>query len=261
MGLILCGHQRSGTTLLQSVCNSHPDVTVTMEMGSFLSLDTSYRDYARHMMKTWWTIKNQWRIHPKYRFLRGNLLANFALIRNYLRHLRRHANQTINASNVELGLRKTFRTPIVGDKWPDYLRLLNDSRSLDGQQILICYRHPLDVTSSTLQMARTRWKSQPWVSRLDTAEKVAQRWVRAMQMMERHESKVHAVRYEDLVKQPQTFSRHLGQWLGVDPNRFDVSSIQSKSVDSYRKRLTPEEIETVVQIAGPRMEQTGYCRP
>ena len=52
-------------------------------------------------------------------------------------------------------------------------------------------------------MSRTVWKSQPWVGLMDTAEKVAKRWVNAIQQMEIHQEKLYIIRYEDMISNPQ----------------------------------------------------------
>jgi hypothetical protein len=50
MALIISGHPRSGTTLLQQLCDDHPALGVTNELGNFTHLDRSYLAYARHLL-------------------------------------------------------------------------------------------------------------------------------------------------------------------------------------------------------------------
>jgi len=258
MGLILCGHQRSGTTLLQYLCTRHPDITVTMEFGSFLSLETTYSQYARHILKTWWTIKNQWRICPGGTYLKLRMLANLILVSRYLYHLHHYRNQIIDAPAVDACLEKTFKTKVVGDKWPDYIYLLDYLTASKGLKVIVVFRDALDVASSTLGMSRTVWKSQPWVGLLDTAEKVAHRWVNTIEIMERHGPSVHRIQYEGLVRTPTEVFDRMGDWLGVDPKGFPTDSIRDNNIGKHKNGLTNEEIDIVLRIAAPTMKRLGY---
>lgn len=122
----------------------------------------------------------------------------------------------------------------------------------------MAYRDPRDVASSTLKMARTIWKSQLWVGILDTAEKIAHRWVKAIETMERHQKKIYIIQYEKMVQNPNPVFQELGEWLGVDPKGFPIETIQDKSIGKYKKGLTKDEIDTVLRITGPTMERLGY---
>jgi hypothetical protein len=73
---------------------------------------------------------------------------------------------------------------------------------------LVIYRDCRDVTSSFLKQARTTWRDAPWVSKVDTAEKIAQRWVRGIDIMEQYAAKVYITRYETLMQQPRR------NWIG-----------------------------------------------
>lgn len=59
MAFIIAGHIRSGTTLLRNLCNSHPDITVTMEFGNFDGLGCSHAAYIRYILRRWWNDKHR----------------------------------------------------------------------------------------------------------------------------------------------------------------------------------------------------------
>lgn len=46
MALLLTGHPRSVTQLLQRICDRHPDVELTNEFGCFRALGTTRTHYA-----------------------------------------------------------------------------------------------------------------------------------------------------------------------------------------------------------------------
>ncbi|MBA3562613.1 MAG: sulfotransferase [Gammaproteobacteria bacterium] len=54
MVLLIAGHPRSGTTLLRRLCNAHPDIALTHEVGTFLYLGSSYKEYRRQLIRRSW---------------------------------------------------------------------------------------------------------------------------------------------------------------------------------------------------------------
>jgi len=259
MALIICGHQRSGTTLLQKICNSHPEITITMEFGNFLELNCSYKAYCIFMLKWWWNIKNAWGINPAYSYMKFGILANFIFISKYLLRLFPFYSQKIGIQSNLNAFHSIFpKSLIVGDKWPDYIFLLDKLVDLKPLKFLVIYRDCRDVTSSTLKMARTKWKKQPWVNILNSAEKIATRWVQAIENMEKHRGRIYIIRYEDFIAKPQIELENLGRWLGVDPTGFPSHEIKQTSMGKFSQGLSKEELSTVLKIAGPTMERLGY---
>jgi hypothetical protein len=96
------------------------------------------------------------------------------------------------------------------------------------------------------------------VEKINTAEKIALSWVRSIELMERHKDKVHIIRYEDLVLEPGPVLKALGDWLGVDPAGFPKGLAHPASFGKYKTGLTGEELETVMELAGPTMARLGY---
>ena len=44
MAIIICGHQRPGTTMLQSICTQHPQMAGTREFGCFSEMVVTTTD-------------------------------------------------------------------------------------------------------------------------------------------------------------------------------------------------------------------------
>lgn len=150
-------------------------------------------------------------------------------------------------------------TSVVGDKYPDYVFSLDNLANAEGLSSLVIYRDCRDVTSSTLQKARTEWRKMPlFVRKLNTAEKIARRWVLAIELMERNRDNLLVVSYENLVCESEKSLGRISDWLGVDPAGFEIQRISSRSVGNYRHGLTAEELATVMEIAGPTMSSLGY---
>jgi hypothetical protein len=160
---------------------------------------------------------------------------------------------------IETVLQSIFpQTRVVGDKYPEYVFWLDEFAQIDSLYSLIIYRDCRDVTNSTLKKAKTTWRDKSWVKKINTAEKIAKRWVRAIEMMERHKDKLHIIRYEDLMREPKRELKALGRWLGVDPAGFPEKMVRNTSIGKYKSGLSDEELATVINIAGPTMERLGY---
>jgi len=123
---------------------------------------------------------------------------------------------------------------------------------------LIIYRDCRDVVSSTLHMVRTSWRKQAWIEMTDTTEKIARRWVKTIELMTRYKNNIYSIRYEDLVREPKGELEKLGCWLNVDPAGFSPGMIQNNKIENYKKSLSQEEIDVVMDIAGPTMQHLGY---
>ena len=123
------------------------------------------------------------------------------------------------------------------------------------------YRDCRDVTSSHLKLARTSWSNQWWIRDQDTAEKVATLWVAALESMERHRDRIHIICYEDLVREPRRVLAALAEWVGFDPAAFPettLNSVREDGIGKHRSGLSEQELEAVMNIAGPTMARLGY---
>ena len=264
MAFVITGHQRSGTTLLAKLCNAHPEICVTGEFGNFLCVGESYASYKRRMLLRWggialrnWPLSVSFAGKGAYRTV---IKENNRFVLHYLEGIRSRRGQTISANIIESVLCSLFpEAKVVGDKYPEYIFSLDKLADADGLSTLVIYRDCRDVTSSTLLKARTEWRKMPvFVRKLNTAEKVAHRWVLAVESMERNKDRIHMVSYEDLVRESEIVLGNISQWLGVDPAGFEITRISSRSIGNYRNGLTEDELATVMDIATPTMSRLGY---
>jgi hypothetical protein len=256
MGLIIGGHMRSGTTLLWELCNSHPDILVTLEFGCYIGTGKSYLKHSREMLRRCWVKRNDdflfgTGLHS------GRLLDNCRFVMQYLLEVGKlHAGQ-IQGPDIQRAMRNSVpEARIVGDKFPYYVFILNRLVEIDDLARVIIYRDARDVASSSLLMVSSY--NQPWVRFFNTAEKVAKQWVRAIECMEQHADKVHSIRYESLVSQPEVEVNKLSVYLGVDASGFSLDLIHNKSIGKYKHGLHQEELVTIKEICGPTMSQLGY---
>lgn len=258
--LLIGGHARSGTTLLRHLCNSHRDMVVTNELDFLSGLG---RGYARHSMfllrRLWGRTLNG----IAFGYGIGPARRGAAFAARYLTALRRNEGGVIDVASVQRALGVVYpHARVVGDKTPHYVFLLDSVAGTPGLSCLIIYRDCRDVVSSMLERVRTVWRKRSWSRNADSAEKVATRWVRSIELMERHQAHICSVRYEDLVARPRSELERVAQWLAVDPEGFAEARIRSvapASVGKYRTGLTPDELATVMHVAGPTMARLGYA--
>ncbi len=260
MALMICGHPRSGTTLLQQLCDGHPELGVTNELGNFTHLNRFYPAYAHHLLDRWQRVQGGWAFDVAYAGEKESLRANnLRFVLRHLGHLLQRGLGRVTVPRLEAAYRRSFpQARILGDKWPHYLFILDRFIDDPGLIHLVIYRDGRDVTSSFLKQVRTTWRDAPWVGKIDTAEKIAQRWVRGIDIMERYADKVYIMRYETLMQQPREELNRLAAWLAVDPAGFDSAMIRPTSIGKYQTGLTEAELETVMAIAGPTLARLGY---
>ena len=266
--LLIGGRPRSGTTLLRDLCDLHPDIQLTHEFGTFLALNESYDVYRGEILRRW---RAQPILHCRIRRSRRSKrrlwrwalsMRGHAFAITYLGRIRRYRQGCIELSAVEATLREVLPgTGIVGDKLPDYVHLLDELAPVNGLSSVMIYRDCRDVTSSHLKLARSSWRNQPWIGDQDTAEKIARLWVDALETMERHRDQIHIIRYEDLVREPRRELASLAEWVGVDPAGFPERSmkrVHANGIGKHREGLSAQELEAVMDIAGPIMARLGY---
>ena len=257
MLLIIGGHQRSGTTLLYNLCNHHQDVTLTLEFSNFQYVGQTYSECFHRMIR--YCLKNEGAFDLSYSRSEYKKLHNLMFAIRYLLTMRSYCRRLITFEAVEMALKRMYpRSRIIGDKYPDYVFMTEKFSKADGLYRVVIYRDCRDVTSSFLRKVRTTWKNLPWTNRVNTAKMIAEKWVRAIEIMEFYADKLHIIRYEDLVRQPKQTTELLSEYLGIDPLGFKVGMPKAGSISKYKEGLTKEELTDVIEIAGSTMERLGY---
>jgi hypothetical protein len=268
--LIITGMARSGTTMLQQLCDSHPQMRVTKEFGNYAWIGESFPSYVAKTINRIRVINGKWRIlgpsgrlpsrlTEEIRIRSQNHVANVGVAaRHLLRLARRRPGRVTLSALVDAAGGGAPQARIVGDKLPLYAFMLDSLIHQTELLRMVIYRDCRDVTSSFLRKVRTDWKSQAWSRNADTAQKIARRWVRAIENMEHHADRLWIVRYEDLVREPRLCMPGLAAWLDVDPSGFDARMVFDSSVGKYKQGLTAQEHDIVLEIAGPTMERLGY---
>ena len=259
MALFVTGHQRSGTTLLMRLVNSHPRVNIMGEFGNFWKLDVPYPEYARFIFLRWWKKRNASFIFDKKNSIKGvNMAQNFVFVIRYLQEVYRFRQELIGVPAIETALKHLYPgCTVVGDKYPDYVFRLDELTTQPDLCGLFIYRDPRDVASSSVKRARTDWKDS-WPEELRDPRNIALRWVEFIEMVERYPNNMFSVRYEELVTHPQAVMEQVGCWLDLDPGGFHHEIVRTDSIGIHSSGLTEQEIAGVIEVAGPAMQRMGY---
>ncbi len=260
--MIIAGVIRSGTTMLWKLCNQHPEIRLTHEFNQLSFIGQPYAEYVRAFKAHLRIARKRVMGHDSSSFLsRGrSFVVSHIFIKRYFATLRAHAgNDDVDAAVIEASLRSLFpKATIVGDKYPAYILRLEMLTGVEQLRRIVIYRDCRDVVSSILHRIRTDWTKDRVAKTLNTPEKVAIHWVKCIEEMERYADRLYVIRYEDLVVNPDDCLGQLADWLGVDAAGFPRGIVRRNSVGKHGKGLTPEELATVMEIAGPTMARLGY---
>ena len=230
---------------------------MTFEFRNFMKLNVPYKEHVKVLRSNWYQRRI---IVKRNRESDRKSRINSAIFRfRYLLGLQRYRQEMIDLRMVTNVLHRIFPSvSVLGDKYPDYVFHLDVLGPMKSLIRLVIYRDCRDVVNSTLKKARTNWRDKQFVKNVDTADKAAKLWVRAIELMEHYSDTLYSIRYEDLIQQPQLELEALGKWLDVDASGFPAHIIKDTSIGKYKSGLTHDELKTVMEIAGPTMERLGY---
>lgn len=259
MAIFISGHDRSGTTLLQKLCNQHPQMMVTNEFSVFVPIGSSYPGYSSFMLRYLLHVNFKYPFNQEYKILNRARFANYPLTFRFLYQLLRSHQPQITIGDVEKALKKIDpEVEIVGDKKTIYNVLLPTLLKDSNLKGIIIYRDCRDVVSSFLQKVRTDWKNEDWTQQFKTADAAAARWVRWMNLMEQYIGELYTIRYENLVQDPANQLTALAGWLGISPQGFRGDIVEKSSIGKYNTTLTNEELSQIMTVAGPTMAKFDY---
>lgn len=257
MLLMVTGHPRSGTEMLLHLCNSHPQVALTLELGSLRTLWVSPRTYA-------FALLDGWRASPmpvlqfagkKDRSWRARWQST-RFVLGLLWQLRAFRHGLVGPRQLEVCYRALLpQAQVVGDKLPNYSLCLDHYAGLEELKCVVIYRHVFSVVQSYQEMLKRKWASVPSLARLDSAEKVAQQWAHSIRQLKRNRHQVLALSYEELMAAPSTQIQLLADWLGVHAGGFSTAAIPRPRPPV---RFDGETEQRIWACCGAELDYLGY---
>jgi Sulfotransferase family len=264
---------RSGTTLLRTMLNSHPDIALPRETR-FLPVIWDHRPRWRNLDE------------QSARERLGEAIADDSWTRSSrFETPLDELVKRIAAAPPTLG--SIFGTCFVlfaeatgkrrwGDKRPMYARYLDAIfSSFPDAQYINCVRDP---RASIASMRTVGWYDGAAVPGLDL-------WNRSVRAVDPWRSTLHPdqfmdLRYEDFVSDPETSLKEVASFLTLSPESIPVmldyqehvdetamgyhsrlkEPVTTESVRAWESVLEPEEIALIEHVSGPQMDAFGYER-
>jgi hypothetical protein len=282
----IAGSAKSGTTLLMSLLDGHPELLPLPEETAYFPtvrrkyLHSPRATQARYLMETAETRllfekdavdygNRDYREFPRHA-LREHFLAAVLdpnrknedmlalLAESYAAVLKK------NLDEIRWWLEKT-----PANRW-----CVDDIRTVyPASRILVTMRDPRAVTAAIIQRAKSR--PRPGFS-IYLAVKY---WLQSARLAWKAQNSphVHVVRFEELLTEPEQTMRQVSAFLGVTylpclqtPTKAGVAwkgnttggtsfaGIDTTPIRRWEKQLTPSELAFIESLAGPWMERLGY---
>jgi hypothetical protein len=268
----IVGHHRGGTTLLQSMLNTHSQITIPPETQYFLEV---------------WPRRG--RLGDLGETAARKRVANFLRSQDCaMRDLKLDFDEVLTSlgSNpdyadlfavVLTAWAKSRGKPHVGDKSPGHINFVTVIAELFPQaKFITSLRDPRAVVNSELN---AKWGAR-------SVDQIARRWRRVVNRhfeLERALSsdRYLMLRYEDLIRQPEENLRRICAFLGesfetamlryYERPATELGFDQSESwkldtlkpldpgrLDAWKDSLTAKQVDLIERVAAPHMELLGY---
>jgi hypothetical protein len=285
--IFIVGPSRSGTTLVRSVLNAHPEVSIAPETHYFDDLRPRLGTRALAPLED-----ADVAVVERYFDALGNRVygeeAELAQPAGDPEELRREALRLGGTADAYFEAFCRVRMRVLGksrwgEKTPRHVFRIAEMLGVWPQAKVICLvRDPRAVVASYRDWKRGKPHStapdrlratrsyHPVVSAL-----LVKGAMEASQQAHRRFGPDHILllRYEALVREPEQNVRALADWIGVDyvPSMLDVPDkygsygdvnrgISQAPLERWRSKLSPTEISVIQTCCRGTMEQTGYQR-
>lgn len=290
----IMGRPRSGTTLLTTLFNAHPNVKIAPEFPVMLFLYQKFRNVKKWDEEKIRSFVNHAFYYSKNSQINENRVKNLRIDKEFIINelLRYKDVGTIqlflkSINYYAFSLYDKAETQWIGDKNPVYSIFAHRFRKIFPEAKFICiirdYRDnfismkkladrevPVEAPSVSLQVARWKYFTK-----------------RFLNYKRRFPDKYYILRYEDLVTQQENTFQSLCNFLGIvyNPTVFDyykkkddtlrtygnnpywqkfhenlLKPINTGSMNTWQDKLSVKEVKLADQIAGKYAGKLGYER-
>lgn len=219
--ILVMGSPRSGTTFMNLLLNSHPNISITNEVNLVKATETIKSLLFRNR-NTFDRIKSPretWEIKDIYSSIPKEENTLFSMLRVYCTSIKKNDNIIL-----------------FGDKLPLYYKYnLNLFAQNLQADLLIIYltRNPLDVVSSMLRRAKNASKGLDTWKGPSTEIEAMNEWIEAwnerIKIKASGTNKILDINYDGFLNQPEIASEILADFLDIK-NNFDLNLVNNAEV-------------------------------
>ncbi|MCD4747219.1 MAG: sulfotransferase [Bacteroidales bacterium] len=276
----IIGRPRSGTTLLKTLFDAHPNVNIPIECPVFMALFNQYGETKYWSKKELTSFYNNLLKLKRFDFWRIDLEK---LKSDILACEGKNSYETI-CKVVHYNYNSIFdkqEIKIIGDKNPKYSsytkNLIDAFPNAKFIHIIRDYRaHFLSMRNADFPKAIVSLSSYLWK---DSARKLSK-------LKNKYPNKIYSLRYEDLVNEPDFYIKQMADFLEIKyvseviefykkKDEFEkiftkeyleryfeslLSPINTSSTDLWKEKLSEKEIRIADAIVGCIAEKQGYDR-
>jgi hypothetical protein len=189
--VFLAGLHRSGTTLLARLLAAHPEVS------GFSGTDVP-ADEGQHLQT----------VYPAAKVWGGPGRFGFAEEAHFTEE--QATEEKARTLFEEWSAHWDLGRPVLLEKSPPNLLKARFLQALfPGSSFVVVWRHPIPVSLATAKWRRTRRYGR-----------LLEHWLRCHEIFEKDRpqlERLHVIRYEDLVREPEATLRGVFEFLGLDP--------------------------------------------
>ncbi len=234
----IIGRPRSGTTLLRTLLDAHPNVIVPTECPFILHLSKRYKNIKKLNPK----IVNQFIIDIQKVWLFNSTKIDIENLKNNLLFYCGEINYLTLCKIVILNFPEIFpkeRIIIIGDKNPAYSLRYKKFFKLFGAQCRYIYLMR-DLRDQFLSLKNISLEF-PYIST------VAKRWKLVHHLIykskDKYPNNFHVLRYEDLVSNPEKEFSTVCEFLNIPINKEVLNFHEHKN--DFEKLFTQKTIENI----------------
>lgn len=262
---MIVGSPRSGTTLVQRLACEFAGVAVPPETHFFTTLPAGLARRRRRFPLETVDLKQELAWYASHKAIRGLELDTRRLVERLNGRC-----ASLTALFAALLAELTEDAEIVGEKTPEHLIWWRPiTEALPGLRLIVVVRDPRSVVASTKEVPWGHRSHAVWATRwrMDSREILAAR-------RELGTRRCLVLRYEDVVRDPETARHQLGEMLGLSAQALAIQQpiflpwetwksralapITTERIERYREVLSPPQVKEVEAICAREMTSFGY---
>ena len=268
--IFILGAQRSGTTLLRLLLNSHSRVAIPEEGDFFIPLMRKYRSNlkkevdGKDLLRFIDYIQN----NPQFKLWLLNAEVFFDEIKK-----RKRVYLADLMSGLYEHYAKTQRKDMWGDKTPSFFRMIPvlselfpDARFIhiirDGRDLFLSWRK-IDRTKSNISLVALEWiykikKARMALNELDSDRSMEIRYEDFVTDLEKKLIKICSFLSLEYEPTMLDYWQKSDRYIGEHHSKLIFRPVSASSINKWKKELSQKELGKFETIAGSVLASNGY---